>query len=155
MARFAHRSWIDAPLESVWEFHSEIDGLTALTPGIAGLSVDSLRVPGDGTKLIEGSEIDLAVRPFPGGPGQQFTSVIVDRDRNETSARFVDEMRAGPMESGRHVHRFVAVDGGTLLVDDIEYETGFGPAIDRVLELGFAVAFRYRHRKTREILAGA
>lgn len=155
MARFSRRSWIDAPLDSVWEFHSKIDGLTALTPSLAGMQVDALRIPDDGDKLVESSEIDLSVGPIPGGPRQQFTSVIVERDRSDTEATFVDEMRDGPMETWRHEHRFVAVDGGTLLIDEVNYETGFGPTIDRLVKGGFAVAFWYRHRKTREKLAWA
>lgn len=155
MARFRRRSWIDAPLESVWEFHSKIEGLTALTPSLAGLEVDALRVPDGGDKLVEGSKIDLSVGPVPGGPRQRFTSVIVERTRTDTDARFVDTMQNGPMKAWRHEHRFVAVDGGTLLIDEVNYETGFGPTIDRLFTPGFAVAFWYRHRKTREKLACA
>jgi len=41
---------VAAPIPEVWEFHSRIDGLEALTPGFLDLRVEALRIPtGDGT----------------------------------------------------------------------------------------------------------
>ncbi|MDZ7850671.1 MAG: SRPBCC family protein [Halodesulfurarchaeum sp.] len=155
MARFTRQSRVDADLETVWRFHSRIDGLEALTPGWAGLRVESLEVPGGGEILEAGTEMTLSVGPIPGGPRVRFVSEIVSRERTAGEAVFVDEMRDGPFESWRHTHRFVATNGGTLLRDEIDFGTGYGSTVDTALKPGFALAFAGRHRKTREMLGRA
>ncbi|APE95292.1 SRPBCC family protein [Halodesulfurarchaeum formicicum] len=154
MAIFTRRSTVDAPLETVWAFHSTIDGLLELTPAVANLQVEAIRVPDGGDVLREGSEIDLSVGPIPGGPRQRFTSVIVAREELADEAYFVDEMETGPMATWRHTHRFRRVGDRTQLIDHVEYESGYGDLVDRALQPGFALAFAYRHRKTREKLDG-
>lgn len=62
----------------------------------------------------------------------RMTSKIVELDPPH---RFVDEMQKGPFRSWRHVHRFEPTDGGTLMVDDVDYDVGFGPlgaVVDRL-----------------------
>lgn len=152
MARFTRQSRVDAALDTVWDFHSRIEGLEALTPGWAGLRVESLDVPGGGEILEAGTEMTLSVGPIPGGPRVRFVSEIVSRERRTDEAVFVDEMRDGPFKSWRHTHRFVAANESTLLSDEIEYATGYGSTVDLALKPGFALAFAGRHRKTREIL---
>lgn len=153
MARFRRESYIDAPFSAVWDFHSTVDGLTALTPAAADLRIDDLRVPDGGETLVEGSEMDLSVGPIPGGPRQCFTAVIEERSETADTAYFVDIMRDGPMTTWEHTHRFVRTGEGARLIDDIEYETGLGGTIDRLFKIGLTVAFWDRHRRTREKLA--
>ncbi len=154
MPNFRRESIIEAPLEDVWAFHSTIDGLTRLTPAMAGLRIDDLRVPDGGDTLVEGTEMDLSAGPIPGGPRQSFTAVIVQRYEKEEEAAFVDEMRDGPMKTWRHTHRFVQTAEETRLIDDITYETGRGAPIDRLFRVGLRAAFWDRHRRTREMLGG-
>jgi len=49
MATFERELRVRAPFEDVWEFHSTIDGLQALTPRWANLRVEAVQYP-------EGSE---------------------------------------------------------------------------------------------------
>jgi ligand-binding SRPBCC domain-containing protein len=155
MAIFTRQTVVRAPLSEVWAFHSTIDGLLELTPALANLSVDDVRTPDGGELLLEGSEIDLSLGPIPGGPRQRWTSIIVEREETDSATFFVDEMADGPMAHWRHTHRFVALEEGTRVIDHVEYETGYGAAVDRALKPGFALAFGYRHRRTREKLSGA
>jgi ligand-binding SRPBCC domain-containing protein len=152
MTSFAQCSLIDASLADVWEFHSHIEGLEALTPSWAGLRVDRLEVPGGGDLLVDGTEMDLSAGPLARGPRLQFTAKIVARERTEGHAQFVDEMIDGPLTSWRHTHRFEKRDGKTLLIDEIEYETGYGACVDRAFGVGLTIGFAGRHRKTREML---
>ena len=39
---------------------------------------------------------------------------------------FVDEMQSGPFRRWRHVHRFEPVEGGTRMVDDVDYAAPLG-----------------------------
>lgn len=155
MARFIRKTRVSAPLDTVWAFHSTIEGLKALTPSWVGLQIEALRVPDGGEELVAGSEIDLSFEPIPSGPRQGFTSIIVDREKGTEAGSFVDEMQDGPLAKWRHTHRFVAESDETVIIDDIEYETGYGKILDRAVKLGFGVAFALRHRKTREILGRA
>ena len=45
----------------------------------------------------------------------------------EPGRRFVDRQLAGPFAHWEHLHTFAPVDGGTLIVDRVDYRMPFGP----------------------------
>ena len=47
MAVYERRTRVAAPFEDVWEFHSQISGLDALTPGWMNLEIESVTGPED------------------------------------------------------------------------------------------------------------
>jgi ligand-binding SRPBCC domain-containing protein len=53
------------------------------------------------------------------------TSVIT---AYEYPVRFVDDQRRGPFRRWRHEHTFAAADGGTRMVDVVEFRSPLGPA---------------------------
>jgi ligand-binding SRPBCC domain-containing protein len=57
------------------------------------------------------------------GVRQRFTAKITELDRPH---RFVDELVKSTFKRLRHVHDFVARDGGTLMVDDLEWTSPLG-----------------------------
>lgn len=151
---FERRTTVDAPLDAVWEFHSHISGLTAVTPRILGLRVRELRdadgeVLSSDDTLAVGTEIDLAVRPCGLLPGPGWTSKIVERSHTGECAHFVDEMVDGPVRHWRHTHRFEAADDGTRVIDKIEFDAG---PLTAVVAAGLRAAFADRHRRTRKAL---
>ena len=158
MAVYHRRTRVAAPLESVWDFHSRVSGLEALTPDWMNLRVESVTGP-DGDPdpgiLDPGSRIDASVRPFGVGPRQRWTSVITERERDGATAYFVDEMEDGPFRHWEHTHRFFA-DGDETVVDDhVVYALPFGAlgeAVATLARVGFEPMFRFRHRRTRELL---
>jgi ligand-binding SRPBCC domain-containing protein len=158
MARYTRRTRVAAPLDRVREFHERIDGLEALTPGWMNLDVEAVRGPegeSDPEVLETGSQIRLSMRPFGVGPRQRWVSRIVARERSEGSAMFRDDMQGGPFETWVHTHRFFADGDETVVEDDVEYELPCGPlgrAASRFAVVGFEPMFRYRHRKTRDLL---
>lgn len=154
MPRFTRRSHLPVSLDAVWEFHSTVDGLTALTPAMANLRVEDLSIPDTGPVLVEGSEMVLSAQPIPGGPRTRLRTSIVKREKTPSEAVFIDELQSGPLETWRHTHRFVASGAGTELIDDIEYRTGYGRIADAAFKLGLRLAFADRHRRTRDILIG-
>jgi ligand-binding SRPBCC domain-containing protein len=158
MAVYRRSTRVDAPLERVWAFHSRIEGLEALTPGWMGLSVESVRGPDgdpDPDVLQVGSEIRMAMRPLGVGPPQRWTARIVARERDDGSAWFRDEMVDGPFDRWVHTHRFFA-DGDSTIVDDrVEYRLpggSLGQLADPLAWVGFEPMFRFRHRRTRNLL---
>lgn len=158
MATYEREMYVDASFEDVWEFHSQVSGLEALTPGWMGLSIRAVRGPDgepDPERLEAGAEIDMAIYPL-GGPiaTQSWTSVITERSDSEERGLFKDEMRGGPFARWTHVHQFRREGEGTRLRDTVHYEL---PKIGRISPLavvGFEPMFRYRHRKTKELLEG-
>jgi len=153
MAVYERSTVVDAALEDVWDFHSTVDGLLALTPGWMRMRVEAIRGPDgdpDPEVLERGSEIDMSVRPLGVGPRQFWTSRIVDRERENGSAFFRDEMRDGPFRRWSHTHRFEAVGGGSRIIDHVEYELGrpLG-GVPGLARIGLEPMFAYRHRKTR------
>ncbi|USZ68636.1 cyclase [Halorussus salilacus] len=166
MATYRRAVRVDAPLEAVWEFHSRIEGLRALTPDWMNLRVEAVRGPDGSDRTAEtdhtlaaGTEIDLSVRPFGVGPRQRWTSRITRRDRGDGSAVFEDVMDDGPFPRWRHVHGFYADGEGTLVRDRVTYDlpvVGSVPVVGDLLGplgwLGFEPMFRDRHRRTRQIL---
>ena len=158
MPTYRHESRVRAPLAEVWEFHSKIEGLEALTPVFANLRVESAR-GSDGEPdpeiLEEGAAVDLSVRPFGVGPRQAWTSTIVERREESGAALFRDEMRDGPFPHWVHTHSFYADGGDTIARDRVEYRLPFGD-LGRLAGpfavIGFEPVFRYRHAETKRLL---
>ena len=162
MPTYHRETWVDAPLDEVWEFHSRITGLTALTPDFLNLNVERVVGP-DGEENPEvlevGSRISMRLEPFGVLPGGSWTSVITEREYDPDAGRayFRDTMEDGPFPHWEHTHRFYEGDDGETLVSDrVEYrlpggELGelAGPVSGPV---GFEPMFRYRHRETKRRL---
>jgi ligand-binding SRPBCC domain-containing protein len=158
MSTYRRSTRVEAPLEDVWAFHSRIEGLEALTPSWMGLSVESVRGPNgesDPDVLLVGSEIQMAMQPFGVGPPQRWTARITAREYDDGSAWFRDEMVSGPFDRWVHTHRFFA-DGRMTVVDDhVEYDLpggALGEAAGPLAWVGFEPMFRFRHRRTQDLL---
>ncbi len=158
MATYRRETWIDAPFEDVWTFHSTTDGLEALTPDFMRLEIDRVVGPDgnlDPEELAAGSRIEMSVRPFGVGPRQRIVSVITDRTLEDGAGSFRDVMESGPFAEWEHTHQFFADGGRTRLVDRIEYRLPGGPlgrAVSPFGRLGLGPMFRDRHHRTRQLL---
>ncbi|WP_435186400.1 SRPBCC family protein [Halobellus sp. EA9] len=158
MATYSRLTRVSAPLSEVWEFHSRVSGLEALTPEWMNLRIESVTGPDgepDPDVLEAGSEIEMSMRPLGLGPRQRWTSVIVARESDEDSATFRDEMRGGPFATWIHTHRFVADGDETIVEDEVEYELPggqLGRSASPLAVVGFEPMFRGRHRKTKALL---
>ena len=150
---------VAAPLEDVWEFHSTSRGLVDVSPAWMNLRVEATRGPdgeSDPEILETGSVVEASMRPFGVCPRQRWVSEIVARGESEDSAMFRDIMTEGPFPEWSHTHRFRAIgDNATVVSDHVEYELPGGPLGELVGPLGVVgmePMFRFRHKKTRELL---
>lgn len=155
MAVYEREAFVRAPLDDVWEFHSTVDCLRAVTPRWLGLEVHRVTGP-DGERdravLVPGTTVRLSVRPFGVAPRQYWVSQITAREREDGSAYFADAMRQGPFPTWEHTHSFTAADGGTRVHDRVVFESPLGRSADRVVRLFMEPLFAYRHRRTRALL---
>lgn len=159
MDTYERRVRVEAPLADVWDFHSSGDGLVALTPDWMRLRIEEARGP-DGEQdpevLEAGSTVVSTIKPFGVAPRQRWVSDIVAREESDGEAMFRDTMREGPFPYWEHTHRFYADgDDATIVEDHVEYELPGGPlgrALGPLGVVGFEPMFRYRHRRTRELL---
>jgi ligand-binding SRPBCC domain-containing protein len=158
MPTYERSTRVAAPFDAVWEFHSDEQGLIALTPGWMNLEVESVYGPEgdpDPAVLEAGSVVESSVRPFGVGPEQHWVSEITARERSDGSAYFRDVMTEGPFRHWVHTHLFYADGDGTIVRDRVEYRLPLGrlgDALGPLATVGFDPMFRYRHRRTRELL---
>jgi ligand-binding SRPBCC domain-containing protein len=156
MATYERETWVEAPLEEVWDFHQRVEGLEALTPGWMALRVEATRGPDgepDPEELVEGAEVEVSVRTAPLGPRVSWRSVILDRsyDPEAGAAMFRDRMEDGPFRTWEHTHAFTAEEGGTRISDRVDYELPTRP-LSKVSGVGkpfLAYMFRARHKRSR------
>lgn len=131
MPTYERETMVRSSFDDVWAFHSRISGLEGVTPDWLGLRVERVLGP-DGQSepdvLEPGSEIALSIQPFGVGPRQHWTSVITDRECEDGSAYFRDEMVHGPFDRWEHTHSFFADGDRTVIRDRVEYETPLRPA---------------------------
>ena len=100
-------------------------------------------VQGKSTGLLElGDEIVFEGRHF--GVRQRLGSRITAMD---PPALFVDEMTQGVFSSLRHLHEFEAREGGTLMVDTLQWRSP-GGFLGRVADILFV--YRHMERFMRE-----
>ncbi|AFK19508.1 cyclase [Haloferax mediterranei ATCC 33500] len=158
MPVYQRRTRVAAPLERVWEFHSDTSGLKALTPTWMNLEIEAVRGP-DGEEnpdeLVAGTDIEMSMQPFGIGPRQRWTSRILAREANEKTAWFRDDMVDGPFRNWVHTHRFRADGDETVLEDRVKYTLPCGPLGDLAGVfggLGLEPMFRARHRETKAYL---
>lgn len=149
---------VAAPFEDVWALHSTERGLVALTPGWLHLEVEAVTGPdgeADPEVLEAGAVVESSVRPLGIGPRQRWTSEITARERTAGAAYFRDVMTDGPFREWTHTHMFYADGEATVVRDRVEYRLplgGLGRALDALAVVGLDPTFRYRHRRTRELL---
>lgn len=105
-------TWVERPLNEVFEFFSLAENLQALTPDF--LSFEILTpLP---VEMRKGTLIDYRIRLglFP----MKWRTLI---SAWEPPYRFIDEQLKGPYRRWVHEHTFESHDGGTLIRDRVEY----------------------------------
>jgi ligand-binding SRPBCC domain-containing protein len=102
---------IPASLDETFAFFSTAANLERLTPPWL-----NFRILTPSPVMREGLEIDYRIVLY--GIPIPWTSRI---DVWEPGVRFVDRQLRGPYAWWHHEHRFEAIDGGTRVIDDVEF----------------------------------
>lgn len=138
------RTIVRRPLDETFAFFSRAEELEGITPPWLGFRI----LTPTPFPMEVGTRIDYRLR-LRGIP-LRWQSEITAWEPREL---FVDEQRRGPFRLWRHLHRFRAVPGGTLVEDDVEYAVPGGSIVDRLFvapELG--KIFSFRQQRIRELL---
>lgn len=143
MLHYRLSSLIDAPVQTVWEFHERPDILQQLTPPWQPMQV---------VRREGGLEVG-AITEFRIYLGPMSLQWIAEHTACEKYHCFVDRQTVGPFDYWEHSHLFQEEHGKTRLTDAI----AFSPPIGWLTEplAGWAITaqldslFRYRHRVTQ------
>ncbi|MEL7448902.1 MAG: TIGR01777 family oxidoreductase [Pseudomonadota bacterium] len=144
--RFEDFTFIDRPVEKVFEFFSDAYNLERMTPDllrfrILGMSEEPVR---------EGTTIDYSLRLH----GLPFKWKTLIREW-QAPDRFIDYQLKGPYRIWNHLHRFIPVAGGTAMTDRVDYQLPLGvlggaaaPLVRRDVQR----IFDYRHDTIIELM---
>jgi ligand-binding SRPBCC domain-containing protein len=142
MLHFQKSSWIQAPLEQVWQFHAHNPQL--LVP--PWQPVQMIRQP-------EGIEMGAitAYRLWLGLLPVQWVNVVTEV---EPQRQFTEQQQTGPMPRWQHRHTFQAQGDVTLLTDEIHFELPGGDWAAQGLawwvNARLSDMFDYRHQITSQ-----
>jgi ligand-binding SRPBCC domain-containing protein len=147
VTRLVARTWVAALPEAVFEFFSEPQNLARLTPASMKFRI----VTPEPLSLGNGTRIAYRLRVH--GIPLRWESEI--RDWNPPH-EFVDVQLHGPYRSWHHRHRFSAEDGGTLVIDEVDYAPPGGWLFDRLfIRRDLRKIFSYRIERLSELFPTA
>ena len=109
---------VPKPIDEVFAFFASPSNLARITPpsmGFEFLTTDR--------EMRAGLEIDYRIRPLLGIPLTWRTRIT----EYDPPHGFRDVQLSGPYRRWEHRHSFEAVDGGTLVRDEVTYEVPLGP----------------------------
>lgn len=149
MLQFSYSSLIDAPVETVWQFHERPDILQQLTP--PWQPVEVVRREG-GLDVGAITEFKIYLGPLP-------VTWLARHTECDRLRLFVDVQADGPMQQWTHRHQFAEENGKTRLTDAISYEMPLAPLSEAVagwfVEERLRDMFRYRHEVTQRFCSAS
>ena len=148
MKTFIHQSqqWLPKPLDKVFPFFADARNLEELTPDWLSFTV----LTPEPIPMAVGTTIDyrLAWRGIP----LRWRSEIAAW---EPPCRFVDRQLRGPYRLWHHEHRFEERDGGTNVIDEVEYAVWGGAlAVNLGVRRDIERIFAFRRARLIEIFGG-
>jgi ligand-binding SRPBCC domain-containing protein len=105
------------PLSEVFAFFSDAANLERITPAFMRFQILT-KLP---IEMKTGAIIDYRIAL--GGLPMTWRTRI---ESFEPGVQFIDVQERGPYKLWRHTHRFVAEGNATRMIDEVEYEVGFG-----------------------------
>jgi ligand-binding SRPBCC domain-containing protein len=121
MSRTYHlerRQFIPRPLADVFPFFADAGNLEVITPAALHFRILTPRP----IAMRPGTQIDYRLSLL-GVPFQWRTRI----ESFEPPHRFTDVQERGPYQRWHHTHEFTDQDGGTWMIDRVEYQLHLGP----------------------------
>lgn len=114
---FSAHTWLPAPLEKVFEFFSDAQNLSKITPPEMHFKVLKMSTE----KIMSGTLIDYDLR-IHGVPTGWRTLIL----NWQPPHKFTDTQERGPYKLWHHTHSFESLAGGTLMRDCVHYRLPMG-----------------------------
>jgi ligand-binding SRPBCC domain-containing protein len=131
---------VSAPVEAVKAFYGDVANLKRISPPFPRLTISA-----KDTRVQKGGEfmliLDFILFKLT------WLSVI---DEVVEGQYFIDSFRGSIFSLWRHKHAYSAIEGGTLLTDEIEYHPAFWFA--PFATIGIKMLFAFRRRSLAEAL---
>ncbi len=144
------RQFIPLPRSEVFAFFSDAGNLEAITPPSVHFRILSPRP----ILIQEGTLIDYRLKLL-GIPFRWQTRI----ESFQPPHRFSDTQQRGPYKLWRHTHEFHEQDGGTLMIDRVQYQLALGPIgwLAHAWFVGRQLAhiFDYRYSAIERLLAAS
>jgi ligand-binding SRPBCC domain-containing protein len=141
------RAWIPRPVDEVFRFFADAHNLNVITPPFLHFRI---LTPAP-IAMGPGALIDYRIR-LRGVPISWRTRIYAW----EPPYRFADEQVRGPYRLWQHTHTFVAVDGGTMMDDRVQYRVlGGGLVHTLFVQRDLRRIFRYRLDALRQVFGCA
>ena len=134
MRKFRHVFTVNADIDRVWEFYTDIGHLQVISPPHMQLRL----VKSTHQKLVQGSEVWL-------------TGILVTRSNWHSRItslapyEYLDEMLTGRFRVWKHLHGFRNIGDRTEVIDEVDFELHYG-MLGRIFE-------GYVHSKLEKIFA--
>lgn len=139
MPSFLKESRFTIPAEDLYRYHTSPGAFSRLSP-----PWEPVHLEGPDTAIAPGDQRTLRL-----GPKRLSFPWLARHEEFVEGRQFVDVMVEGPFRYWRHTHRFEPVEeGGSRLVDEIEYELPMKLPLARVVASKLRRMFTYRHRQT-------
>jgi len=132
--KFRHVFTVNADIDRVWEFYTDIGHLQVISPPHMQLRL----VKSTHQKLVQGSEVWL-------------TGILVTRSNWHSRItslapyEYLDEMLTGRFRVWKHLHGFRKIGDKTEVIDEVDFELHYG-MLGRIFE-------GYVHSKLEKIFA--
>lgn len=144
MRTFRHSFTVNADIDRVWEFYTDIGHLSIISPPRMQIRL----VKSTHQKIVQGSEVWL-------------TGILLTRSNwhsiitSLAPYEYVDAMLAGRFRVWKHVHAFRKQGDATEVIDEIDYELHYG-LLGRLFE-GYVYSqlekiFAHRKEATKKAL---
>jgi len=139
--------WVPRPLAPSFDFFSRVENLERITPPWLRFRI----LAPQPVAMKAGTTIGYALRVH-GIPLRWLTEI----EQWNPPFEFVDVQVKGPYRLWRHTHRFAEAEGGTSIVDHVEYALPFGPLgrlVHRLVAQDLGRIFDYRARQVKALLS--
>lgn len=135
--------------QEAWDFFSQPINLKQLTPPEMNMRM----IDEQQQEMYAGMVISYKVAPLL-GIALPWCSEITQVKKGEY---FIDSMIEGPFKIWHHQHFFKAVEGGTEIIDIVNYQVPFGPLGKLfhpiIVKSRVAEIFTYRNQRIKEIFS--
>ncbi len=130
------QTWVSLPREDVFPFFAEAANLQQLTPPWLRFEIKTAQP----ITMRTGARIEYRIS-LHGIPMSWLTEIAA----YEPPVRFVDQQLRGPYRTWIHTHQFRSERGGTLLLDDVEFDMLGGALVAPFVARDLQRIFTHRH----------